>query len=195
MKKILNATVQPDPRPRSIMAIDASTNSMAFAIFVDGDLSKFGKISFAGATTYDKVLDACKKTSAFIEHYDVDAIVIEHTVFVNSPKTAADLALVQGSLLGAAGLSGVTKIRSVAPITWQNFIGNKKASIEEKLEIKKNNPGKSDSWYKNYERQERKNKTIRYISVQYNKTVTDNDVSDAIGIGHYAINAWERLTR
>lgn len=195
MKKILSATTTPDPRPRSIMAIDASTNSLAFAIFVDGELSKFGKISFAGATTYDKVLDACRKTAAFIEHYEVDAIVIEHTVFVNSPKTAADLALVQGSLLGAAGLAGVKKIRSVAPITWQNFIGNKKFSTEEKLQARKDNPGKSDSWYKTYERQERKSKTIRFIAVQYDKVITDNDVSDAVGIGHYAVNSWERLTR
>jgi hypothetical protein len=33
-------------------------------------------------------------------------VVIEHTVFINSPKTAADLALVQGSLLGAMSMAG-----------------------------------------------------------------------------------------
>lgn len=191
MKKILDVST----KPSKIMAIDASTNSLAFSIFVDEKLSKFGKISFSGNTPYDKVLDACRKTSAFIEHYDVDAIVIEHTVFMNSPKTAADLALVQGSLLGAAGLHGVKSIRSVAPITWQNFIGNKKISKEESLVIRSEFPGKSDSWYKNYERQLRKDKTIHFIDVQYDRVVSDNDVADAIAIGHYAIHNWDRLTR
>jgi Holliday junction resolvasome RuvABC endonuclease subunit len=191
MKKIVNLYTG----PKSIMAIDASTNSLAFAIFVDEKLHRFGKINFVGATTYDKVIDACKKTAAFMKHYQVDAIVIEHTVFMNSPKTAADLALVQGSLLGAAGVSGVTHVRSVAPITWQNFIGNKKFSKEEKLKVRQDYPGKSESWYKNYERQERKNKTINYIDIQYDRLVSDNDVADAIGIGHYAINNWDRLTR
>jgi Holliday junction resolvasome RuvABC endonuclease subunit len=179
-------------QPGTIMAIDASTNSLAFSIYKNKELHKFGKISFVGTTTYEKVVDAARKTSAFLKIYDVDAIVIEHTVFMNSPKTAADLALVQGALLGAAQIKIV---RSVAPITWQNFIGNKKFSTEEKLRARQENPGKSDSWYKTYERQARKDKTIHFINVQYDKDVPDNDVADAIAIGHYAINNWERLTK
>lgn len=182
-------------KPKTIMSIDASTNSLAFAIYNDKDLFRFGKIGFEGQTTYEKVIDACRKTLGFLKLYKVDAIVIEHTVFMNSPKTAADLALVQGALLGAAGANGITVIRSVAPITWQNFIGNKKLTNEEKFKIRQEHPGKSDSWYKNYERQFRKLKTIRYIDVQYDRMVDDNDIADAIAIGHYAINNWDRLTR
>lgn len=190
VKTLLNSLT-----PSRIMAIDASTNSMAFSIYHDRELLKFGKISFKGNSTYEKVADACKKTEAFMRVVgSIDAIVIEHTVFVNSPKTAADLALVQGALLGAAGVTGVTKFRSVAPITWQNFIGNKKLTKEEQIAVRSSNPGKSDSWYKNYERNLRKEKTIRFIDVVYDKTVTDNDVADAIAIGHYAINNWERLS-
>jgi Holliday junction resolvasome RuvABC endonuclease subunit len=182
-------------KPAKILAIDASTNSLAFAFFDSKSLVSFGKIKYSGITTYDKVIDACKKTKAFLDIYGpVDAIVIEHTVFMNSPKTAADLALVQGGLLGAAGLSGVTQIKSVAPITWQNYIGNKKLTKEEKIAIRNQNPGKSESWLKTYERNLRKEKTINYINIQYDRMVSDNDVADAIGIGHYAINNWERLT-
>jgi Holliday junction resolvasome RuvABC endonuclease subunit len=180
------------------MAIDASTNSLAFSIFVDGELASYGKINFTGLTAYEKVIDACRKVLGLFKVYDdiqVDAIVIEHTVFINSPKTAADLALVQGGLLGAAGVSGVKQIRSVAPITWQNFIGNKKLSKEEQLSIRKQAPGKSDSWYKSYERQLRKEKTIHFIDVQYGIQLSDNDISDAIAIGHYAVKNWERLTK
>jgi Holliday junction resolvasome RuvABC endonuclease subunit len=182
-------------KPTKILAIDASTNSLAFALFDSKSLVSFGKIKYSGITTYDKVIDACKKTKAFLDIYGpIGAIVIEHTVFMNSPKTAADLALVQGGLLGAAGLAGVTQIKSVAPITWQNYIGNKKLTKEEKLDIRNQNPGKSESWLKTYERNLRKEKTINYINIQYDRMVSDNDVADAIGIGHYAINNWERLT-
>lgn len=182
-------------KPSRILAIDASTNSLAFALFHDKDLKSFGKIKYSGLTTYDKVLDAGRKTKAFLETYNgADAIVIEHTVFMNSPKTAADLALVQGALLGAAGMVGVSQVRAVAPITWQNFINNKKFTKEEKFKIRQDNPGKSDSWLKTHERNLRKEKTINYINIQYDKVVSDNDVADAIGIGHYAINNWERLT-
>ena len=123
---------------------------------------------------------------------NVDAIVIEHTVFMNSPKTAADLALVQGALLGAAGQSGIRIIGKVSPITWQNFIGNKKISKDEKLYIKSQNLGKSDSWLKTYERDLRKQRTINFINIQYDKTITDNDVADACGIGHWAIKNWSK---
>lgn len=185
-------------QPKTIMAIDASTNSLAFSIFHDQELVSYGKINFKGTTAYEKLIDACRKVLGLFKAYDgisVEAIVIEHTVFINSPKTAADLALVQGSLLGAAGVSGVKQVRSVAPITWQNFIGNKKLTKEEQLSIRKQLPGKSDSWYKSYERQLRKEKTIHFIDVQYDIKIDDNDVSDAIAIGHYAINNWERLTK
>lgn len=178
-------------QPERICAIDASTNSLAYATFHDGNLKEVGKIKFEGKDIYEKVIDAGRKSKALFEHIiNVDAIVIEHTVFMNSPKTAADLALVQGALLGAAGQSGIRTIGKVSPITWQNFIGNKKISKDEKLFIKAQNPGKSEAWYKSYERDLRKQRTIRFINVQYDKAITDNDVADACGIGHWAVKNW-----
>lgn len=178
-------------QPERICAIDASTNSLAYATFHDGHLKECGKINFAGKDIYEKVIDAGRKSVALFEHIvNVDAIVIEHTVFMNSPKTAADLALVQGALLGAAGQSGIRIIGKVSPITWQNFIGNKKISKDEKFLIKNQNPGKSESWYKSYERELRKQRTINFINIKYDKAITDNDVADACGIGHWAVKNW-----
>jgi hypothetical protein len=152
-----------------------------------------GKINFKGKDTYEKVMDAGQKVKAFLDTYKgFEAIVIEHTVFMNSPKTAADLALVQGAILGAAGQSGTKVIGKVAPITWQNFIGNKKISKDEKLFIKAQNPGKSESWLKSYERDLRKQRTINFININYDRTITDNDVADACGIGHWAIKNWNK---
>ena len=180
-------------QPKTICAIDASTNSLAFALFVDNDLNSIGKIHFDGNNTYEKVMDAGKKVKAFFDIYGgFEAIVIEHTVFMNSPKTAADLALVQGAILGSAGQSGTKVIGKVSPITWQNYIGNKKISKEEQLLIRAQNPGKSVSWYKAYERMLRKERTINFININYDRTITDKDVADACGIGHWAVKNWDK---
>jgi hypothetical protein len=180
-------------KPKSICAIDASTTSLAFALFNNDVLGTVGKINFEGNTNYEKVMDACNKTKSFLDYYGgFEAIVIEHTVFMNSPKVAADLALVQGALLGAAGLTGTKIIGTVSPITWQNFIGNKKIDKDEKFSIRSAHPGKSESWYKTYERNLRKERTIRFINMQYDRSITDNDIADACGIGHWAIKNWDK---
>jgi len=179
-------------KPKRFCAIDASTNSLAFAIFEDSRIVACGKIKFEGISTYDKVMDAAKKTKAFFDKFDFDTIIIEHTVFMNSPKTAAQLAMVQGALLGAASMSGVKKIGSVSPMTWQNFIGNKKITKEEKHEIQKKNPGKSVSWFKNEERNIRKQRTINFVNINYDKQLEDDDVADACAIGHWALQNWDK---
>ena len=182
--------------PERICAIDASTNSLAFAVYENKKLKEFGKINFEGSDIYQKVGDAAVKTRAYFKDFmKADAIVIEHTVFMNSPKTAADLALVQGALLGAAAMCGITTVGRVSPITWQNYLGNKRLTKEEQLLLRSKNPGKSDSWYKGQEREIRKQKTIRYVSTYYNKSISDNDVADAIGIGHWAIHNWEKVEK
>lgn len=180
-------------KPHKICAIDASTNSLAFSLFAGEDLESVGKINFEGNNTYEKVMDAGKKVKGFFDIYGgFEAVIIEHTVFMNSPKTAADLALVQGAILGAAGQTGTKVIGTVSPITWQNYIGNKKISKDEQLFIRAQNPGKSVSWYKTYERNLRKERTIKFINTIYDRTITDNDVADACGIGHWAIKNWSK---
>jgi Holliday junction resolvasome RuvABC endonuclease subunit len=181
--------------PDTICAIDASTNNLAFALFntKTKELGFIGKIQFDGNDIYEKVLNAGERVNAVFDHYGgFKAIIIEHTVFMNSPKTAADLALVQGAILGAAGQTGTEIVGKVSPITWQNFIGNKKISKEEQLVIRSQNPGKSVSWYKSYERNLRKERTIRFINTIYDRQIEDNDVADACGIGHWALSNWTK---
>jgi Holliday junction resolvasome RuvABC endonuclease subunit len=179
--------------PYNICAIDASTNSLAFAIYCHGKLAKYGKINFEGKDVYEKVVDACKKSKALFSYYNtMEAIVIEHTVFMNSPKTAADLALVQGAILGGAGMTGINLIGKVSPITWQSYLGNKKLTKEEQLQIRSANPGKSVSWYKGFEREFRKQRTVKLLNIIYDKKIDDYDAADACGIGHWAINNWDK---
>lgn len=183
-----------NPAPSKICSIDASTNSLAFAIFENGKLVAVGKLLFAGLDTYKKISDSVRKTKAFFEHFqDVEAVVIEHTIYLNSPKTAADLALVQGAMLGGISLNGVKTIKSINPIAWQTFLGNGRLTPQEKELIRYDNPGRGDAWYKNKEREFRKQRTIDIINKTYGRTITDNDIADAVGVGHYAINNWHKL--
>ena len=186
-----------NPAPNRICSIDASTNSLAFAIFESGKLTKFGKIKFEGTNTYAKVKDAARKSVSFFEKFvdQIDAIIIEHTVYLNSPKTAADLALVQGALLGAAAQNGIRIAGSINPIAWQTYIGNGKLTKDAKILIRKANPDRSESWYKQHERDLRKQKTINFININYDIQINDNDIADAIGVGHYAINNWGKVDK
>ena len=176
------------------ISIDANSTSIAFAVWEHDNLVSYGKISWAGKTNYEKVQQASRVVRDFFNYYgDMDTVVIEHTVFMNSPKTAADLALVQGAILGAMSISGVRVIKSTNPIAWQTFIKNGRLTTPEKQVIRNEHPGKSDAWYKNKEREFRKLRTIAFVNQRYGKTITDNDVADAVGIGHYAIFNWEKL--
>jgi Holliday junction resolvasome RuvABC endonuclease subunit len=182
-------------KPKNVLAIDASTNSLAFALFSDHSLVACGKIKFEGNNAYQKLGDAARKTLPFLKQFEIDSIVIEHTVFINSPKTASDLALIQGALLGAAKLAGIKTSGSINPITWQSFIGNNKLTSKEKQDLMNEFPGKSKNWYQNKSREIRKQRTIKFVNTYYDKNLTDDDVADAIGIGHYAINNWGKIDK
>ena len=183
-----------DPvNPDTFMAIDASTNSLAFSIFSHGKLVKYGKVRFNGADSYYKAGDACRKSMGFFRSYNVDAVVIEGTIFAKSPKTAMNLALVQGAIVAAAQVSGVKIIKAVAPMEWQNFIGTRLLTAAEKAEIARKNPGHTASWYKTKQRETRKRKTMDSINKNFKLKITDDDIADAIGIGWYVSDRWNAI--
>jgi len=181
--------------PKNFCAIDASTQSMAFAHFVNHKLNGYGKIVFSGNTIYEKLGDTAHKVSSFFEAYPVDVVLIEKTIFANSPQVAANLALSQGSLIGAAKLGGVQKVYGVTPIAWQSFIGTRLLTSDEKSAIRKKTPGKSNSWYKTQEREKRKQKTIFTVNNEFDIDINDNDIADACGIGMYALKNWIKVTK
>ena len=177
--------------PESFCAIDASTNSMAFAYFVNKELKKYGKIKYSGTDIYSKMVDMSHKTKKFFEQFEgLNHIIIEQVIYLNSPKTAANLAMSHGALVAAASITGVNHIASVSPMEWQNWSGNKRLTVAEKESIRQSHPEKTNSWYKSAERQLRKQKTIRFVNTRYDLQVDDDDVADAIAIGSWAISNW-----
>ena len=101
--------------------------------------------------------------------------------------------MVQGAILAGASLAGVKIFKGTNPIAWQSYIGNGKLTKDAKILMRKLNPNKSESWYKQNEREVRKQKTINFVNINYDLEINDNDIADAIGIGHYSLNNWEKL--
>lgn len=189
MNKLKNAIENAD-KPHSIIAIDASTNSLAFSYFIDGKLIKYGKIRFTGSDALYKAGDACKKSISFFKKIQADALVIESAIYSNSPKTAMQLSLVQGAIIAAAQVAGIKIIKTVAPMSWQNHIGTRLLTATEKQDIVKKTPGMSKSWYKTKERETRKKKTIDSVNKNFKVKIADDDVADAVGIGWYVSDKW-----
>lgn len=179
--------------PSSFCAVDASTNSLAFAYFSDGLLIKYGKIRFSGNNIYEKLGDTAHKTMSFFKSMQTENIIIEKTIFANSAQVAANLALSQGSLIGGAILGGVRNVYGVAPIQWQSYIGTRLLTTDEKQKIRQATPDRSNSWYKSQEREQRKQKTITTINKNFAIKVDDDDVADACGIGMFALDNWTKL--
>ena len=175
------------------VSIDSSTTSLAFASFDGENLVQWGILYFSGAGIYDKIPDIARKTKLLFESVETKHIVIESTFFSVNPKVTTDLALAQGALLGAASASGARFIAGCIPIQWQKAIGNGPLTKEEKMEIIKQNPGKSQSWYKSQPRKIRKQRTIDFVNNTYGLKVKDDNVADAIGLGTYAKDHWGKL--
>ena len=179
--------------PNRIISIDASTTSIAYAVFENKKLILSGKVEFLGKNVYEKISSAIGSVVDVIRNIDPEALVIERAIFINSPKTMSELSMVQGAILAGASLAGVKVFKGTNPIAWQTYIGNGKVTKDAKLLMRKENPDRSESWYKQHEREARKQKTINFVNINYDLEISDNDIADAVGIGHYALQNWDRL--
>lgn len=182
-------------RPSSFCAVDASTNSLAFAFFEDEELKKYGKIRFLGSSIYDKLGDTVHKTMALFHALPTESMIIEKTIFANSAQVAANLALSQGALIGGAKIGGVRNVYGVAPMSWQSYIGTRLLTTDEKQKIRQSYPDRSNSWYKSQEREQRKQKTISTVNKRFGIRLDDNDIADACGIGMFVIENWDKVIK
>lgn len=176
----------------TFLSVDASTNSFAFAFF-DTELRQYGKINFYGDKIEERCGDATRKIAALMKVENPQYVIIEATIFTNSPQTAIELSLAQGAIIGAAIMAGVRSVHRVAPITWQSGIGNPLLKKAEKDMIRAENPGRKPTWYKNKEREFRKKRTVAIVNKRFGCTIDDYDVADAVGIGLYSLNNWMKV--
>jgi hypothetical protein len=106
-------------------------------------------------------------------------------VFVKSADAVIKLSYVYGVVIAELMSTGA-KVITIAPSSWQAYIGNKNPTKEEKAAIRLKNPGYADSWYQNQLRNMRKQRTVDYFNKKYNLSLTDFDVADSFGIAHYS---------
>lgn len=168
-----------------VMGADCSTNSFAFSIFDNGELVQFGEINFYGNTVFERLADGQDKIRALREKLDVDYVAIESAVFVQNKKTVILLAYSFGAIIAALINSGA-RVVEVAPMTWQNYIGNKVLTKAEKTAIMEETPGKSKSWYSAAFRNFRKQRTAKWVADTFGYEVESDNVTDAIALGWVA---------
>lgn len=187
------------PKAKRVIGIDASTNSLAFAIFEDGEFRLAGEVKFKGSSPFERLTEAKRIVKKMVDagyFGDIDFIAIESAIMVRNIQTAIDLAYVYGAIMGE--MSEVSKeLHKVAPITWQSAIGVPNLKKAEREEIQKEFPGKSKSWYQNKGRQIRKARIADFTKQFYpetvhNSTVITDNLTDAVGIAYYASTALTR---
>jgi len=181
------ASVLEDDSVETVMGIDSSTNSLAFAVFKNNVLYKYGKINFVGNTSYERLADSKNKLEALKSEFDVQYIAIEKAVMVHSVDTAIKMGMALGVVISSV-FSSKTRVVEVVPMSWQTYIGNSVYNRQRKGEVRKQYPTKSASWLKQHIRDERKQYTIDYFNKMYGLSIDDNDVADAIGVGYYAVH-------
>ena len=175
-------------KAKRVCGLDASTNSLAFAIMEGETPIKCGEIKFKGATPFERLRDARRKVSALVKAgtFDgVDFIAIESAIMVRNVQVAIDLAYVYGVIIGE--LSEVCKeLHKVAPISWQSGIGNPNLKKHEKEQIQADFPGKSKSWYQNKGREIRKARTLEIAREYFEIADGSDNVGDAVGIALFS---------
>lgn len=172
------------PAAHSVVGIDASTHSLAFAVIEDHQLTKFGEITLSGSNFYDRLIDCRKKSDLVLGALDADYIGIEKAIMARSTDTALKLGMIVGVVISALA-SNSTSVEEVAPISWQSYIGNPILSGKKKQEVIDKFPGKTGSWINNHIREMRKQRTIEWAEKRYNKKINSDNVADAIGIATF----------
>lgn len=169
-----------------VIGIDCSTQSLAYAIFDDGKPVICGEVHFTGSDIYERLNDARRKTQALVDSGILvgDYVGMEAAIGGKSVQVTIKLSYVYGAVLSVL-MQNKMKVETVAPITWQTYIGNPNLKAPEKQALRDNNPDRKDSWYQNEGRKMRKARTLRFAKQFF--TIADNsdNVGDAVGIAYY----------
>ena len=176
-----------------VIGIDCSTNSLAYAIFEDGKAVTCGEVFFNGSDVYERLNDARRKTQALVDTGVLvgDYVGMEAAIAGKSSQVTIKLSYVYGAVLSVL-MQNKMEVETVAPITWQSYIGNPNLKKWEKEELREQNPGRKDSWYANQGRLMRKARTLEFARKFFKIESGSDNVGDAVGIAYYTS---EQLTR
>jgi Holliday junction resolvasome RuvABC endonuclease subunit len=176
-----------------VIGIDCSTQSLAYAIFEDGRAVTCGEVFFNGSDVYERLNDARRKTQALVDTGILvgDYVGMEAAIAGKSSQVTIKLSYVYGAVLSVL-MQNKMQVETVAPITWQSYIGNPNLKKHEKEQLRNDNPDRKDSWYANQGRLLRKQRTLDFARKFFTIQSNSDNVGDAVGIAYYTS---EQLTR
>jgi Holliday junction resolvasome RuvABC endonuclease subunit len=181
-------------RPKSnttgrYLSIDSSSKSLAFAIYdkqAGVSLSAAGKINFP-TDMRDRLNVINAGVQALFEAYGpIDHVIIEQTIYIQSPQTSRILSYVVGHIWGKC-LEYCDDVRDVEVMKWKSHIGYKSVSKVEKAAWVKEF-GETEA--KKIAARERKERTGKIIKNKISgiEDVSDYDIIDAMAIGLWAVD-------
>lgn len=176
-------------KARHVLGIDASTHTLAFCFMEDAVPQWWGEVDLGtGKDIHTRLGEAFASIQAILDSTlkDTDHVIcyIESAVKINNIKTTINLSYMYGIIIGAVASRGIL-VREVSPITWQNFIGNRSLTPQEKKKIVSENKGLSRSTVNNKIRKFRKQRTIAWVKETFDIELDSDDVSDSFGITHF----------
>lgn len=172
------------------LSIDSSSQSMAFAVFdktkSGTKLTAAGKINFP-STMRERLIVINKAVDLIFKKYkNIEAVIIEQTIYIQSPQTSRILSYVVGHIWGIC-LEYCSDVRDVEIMKWKSHIGYKNVSKAEKQEwtVKY---GESEA--KKIAAKERKERTKKILNKKITNIshVEDYDIIDAMAIGLWAVD-------
>lgn len=173
---------------KTVLGIDNSTNSTAYALFKGKQLIDYGEYKFPGKNTFERLVTMAEKLAPLKELAEnVDVICIEKTAMINNRQTVIFLAMAAGAAIALVG-NDKSKVLEVSAMTYQSFIGNKAFTKQEKQKLLLANPGKSLTWRKAEMRKIRKQRTMDYVNAKFNIEVENDNISDAIALTYYVVS-------
>lgn len=182
----MNLTDLTKKSAKRVIGIDCSTNSLAYAIFEDGEPVTCGELFFVGADVYERLNDARRKTQALVDTGVLvgDYVGMEAAIAGKSSAVTIKLSYVYGAVLSVL-MQNKMQVETVYPITWQTYIGNPNLKREEKEQLRIDNPGRKASWYQNEGRKLRKARTLDFARNYFQIPTNSDNVGDAVGIAYY----------
>lgn len=109
-----------ETQEQTILALDVSTTSTGYALYVGDKLTQYGFIKPTGKDWLTRVRKMADKVTELSRDYAIDTVVIEDTFFLKNIKTVKKLCLAQGILLGQLPNS---ELIQVFPNTWKKHFG------------------------------------------------------------------------
>lgn len=172
-------------KPRRIMGIDCSSNSLAYSVFDDGALVRYGVVNFGKGDVWRRMGRANDITNALSEALvgDVDAIYFESAAYVQNKQTVILLAYALGAAMAPFIKKG-TLVEPIPAVVWQRAIGNNPWTKEQKEDLRKLHPERTKVWLANEMRKQRKQKTIEWVSEKFRVKTSNDDLADAIALGY-----------